>query len=188
MSGRFVLNCTLVAALLGMLPAGCVTTGSIRPGESEADARVRHLPVIERPVRNSHSDTLAVMITGDGGWWLLDQHLRHYLAGYGIPDVGLSSLKYFWVKRTPDQASHDLACILRHYLAKWHKDKAIIIGYSFGADVLPFMVSRLPEDLRPNVALVAILGPSTQATFDFKLSDWITGGKRSEGYPTKPEV
>jgi type IV secretory pathway VirJ component len=188
MNGTFFLRCLLAAALVGVLGGGCVTNGAPRPGETAADARVRRLPLIERPVRDPRGDTLAVMITGDGGWGLLDRHLAHYLAGYGIPDVGLSSLKYFWVKRTPDEASRDLACILRHYFAAWHKDKAILIGYSFGADVLPYMASRLPEDLRRRVALVAILGASHEATFDFKLSDWLTGGKRGEGYPTKPEV
>ena len=188
MYAAFLRSWLLAAALAGVLGGGCVTSGAPRPGETAADARVRHLPLIERPVRDPRGNLLAVMITGDGGWGLLDRHLAHGLAGYGIPDVGLSSLRYFWTKRTPDEASRDLACILRHYLAAWHKEKAILIGYSFGADVLPYMASRLPEDLRHHVALVAILGPSTQATFEFKLSDWLTGGKRSEGYPTKPEV
>ena len=77
---------------------------------------------------------------------------------------------------------------MRHYASLWRADHAILIGYSFGADVLPFMTSRLPEDLRQRVSLVALLGPSREATFDFRLSDFLTGGHRSEGYPTKPEV
>ena len=37
-------------------------------------------------------------------------------------------------------------------------DKVVLIGYSLGADVLPFMASRLKPDLVNRVVLIALLG------------------------------
>ena len=45
----------------------------------------------------------------------------------------------------------DLARIIRHYLQAWNKKRVVLIGYSLGADVLPFLANRLPEDVsRPH--------------------------------------
>jgi type IV secretory pathway VirJ component len=46
------------------------------------------------------------------------------------------------------------------------KEKLILIGYSFGAEVLPFVVNRLPEELRAKVQLLVFLGPSATAQFE----------------------
>ena len=72
--------------------------------------------------------------------------------------VGLSSPAYLQHERTPDEAARDLTRILRHFLDAWHRERAIIVGYSRGADIGPFMMSRLPADLRERVALTALLG------------------------------
>jgi type IV secretory pathway VirJ component len=42
--------------------------------------------------------------------------------------------------------------VIRQYLAAWNKSRVLLVGYSFGADTLPFIVNRLPADLRPAVA------------------------------------
>ena len=79
-----------------------------------------------------------------------------------MPTVGLNSLKYFWKARTPEEATRDVARILRHYLAAWHKERVLLIGYSFGADVLPFVVNRLPAELRAHIVSVSLLGIDCQ--------------------------
>jgi type IV secretory pathway VirJ component len=131
---------------------------------------------------------MAVLITGDGGWAGFDQNIAGKLAANGVAVVGLNSLKYFWTARTPIGASRDLAQILGHYLIAWKKEKAMLIGYSLGADVLPFMVARLPADIRQRIALIALLAPSRQTAFEFHLSDWIGGSAGKEQYATGPEV
>jgi type IV secretory pathway VirJ component len=66
--------------------------------------------------------------------------------------------------------------------------KLALIGYSRGADVLPFLVSRLPEDLKARVALVALLGPALSVEFEFHVSDWLSGAPRADALPIAPEV
>jgi type IV secretory pathway VirJ component len=145
------------------------------------------LPLVEVPAAGSDSKQLVVFLTGDGGWAGLDQEVSRELADRGLPVVGLNSLKYFWSPRTPEGATADLARILRYYLGRWQKDSAVLMGYSFGADVLPFMAARLPQELRARTALIALLGPGRQTSFEFHLSDWL-GGLQKGLQPVQPEV
>ena len=153
-----------------------------------ASARdLQGLPLVEVAARGAGNGALAVIVSGDGGWAGLDREVAGVLAGKGVPVVGLDSLRYFWTARTPDGAARDLERILRHYLAAWDRREAVLIGYSLGADVLPFMTSRLPRDLLDRVRLVALLGPDRSATFEFHVSEWLGLGDSSQ-WPVLPEV
>jgi type IV secretory pathway VirJ component len=151
-------------------------------------AGLTDLPIVEASASGSVSDLMAVIISGDGGWAGIDRQIGDVLAHRGIPVVGLNSLAYFWTKRTPDGSARDLERILVHYLSLWKKEKALLIGYSLGADVLPFMASRLPKELLSRVSLIALLGPGRQVDFEFHLTEWL--GKSSHGttYPIRPEI
>jgi len=146
---------------------------------------ISDLPVAEVHAAGT-SDEFALLITGDGGWAGLDQELAARLAAQGVPTVGLNSLKYFWTARTPEETAHDVARLMRHYLAAWNKQRVLLIGYSFGADVLPFVVNRLPPDLRARVASVSLLGIDAHASFEVRIAEWIGGDQG--GHPTRPEL
>lgn len=135
---------------------------------------VDDLPIVETTAP-AGKDTLAVIVTGDGGWADFDVQLAERLKAAGIPSVGLDSLRYFWTARTPDSAAKDVARLTKHYLDAWQKKRVMLIGYSFGADVLPFIVERLPPDLRQQIETVALLSPSQRAQFEFTVGDWIGG-------------
>jgi type IV secretory pathway VirJ component len=146
---------------------------------------INDLPVQEVQA-SGNADEFALLLTGDGGWAGLDQELAARLAANGVPTVGLNSLKYFWSERTPDETARDVARIMRHYLAAWHKQRVLLVGYSFGADALPFVVTRLPADLRARVASMSLLGIDAHASFEVRISDWV--GSDSGGPPTRPEL
>ena len=150
-------------------------------------AEIDDLPVNEvRTAGADSGDAFALLLTGDGGWAGLDQDVAARLAAGGAPTVGMNSLKYFWTQRTPEQAATDVARVIRHYLAAWNKSRVLLVGYSFGADALPFIVNRLPADLRPAVATVSLLGISANASFEIHVADWI--GADSDGPATRPEL
>jgi type IV secretory pathway VirJ component len=153
------------------------------PPERAAD--IKDLPLQEVHAAGS-SDEFALLLTGDGGWAGLDQELAARLAANGVPTVGLNSLKYFWTERTPVETARDVVRVLRHYLAVWHKQRVLLVGYSFGADVLPFVVNRLPPDLRARVLSVSLLGIDAHASFEVRVSDWVGG--ESGGPPTRAEL
>jgi type IV secretory pathway VirJ component len=155
-------------------------------GASPAADDLRSLGLVEVPAIGRESDLMAVVLTGDGGWAEIDKRVAARLAEGGVPVVGWSSLKYYWTPRTPEVASRDLARILEHYERAWGKRRILLVGYSFGADVLPFLVNRLPVDLRARVALVGLLGLSEQASFEFHVAGWL--GVETGHHPTVPEV
>ncbi len=144
---------------------------------------VKQLPLIEVAANAPEQEVFAILVTGDGGWADLDRQLSQSLAASGIPVVGLNSLKYFWHARTPEVAAGDLENLINYYASAWNKRRVILIGYSFGADTLPFMASRLPSELLAHVQLIALLGPSRYATFEFHMSNWFGDGKSAAHKP-----
>ena len=114
------------------------------------------------------SDRFAVMVTGDGGWRRIDQKITDRLRAAGIPIVGFIASDYYRTWRSPEESACALERVIRYYKTQWHRNKVLLIGYSRGADVLPFMASRLPLDLRESVQLIALLG--LEPTIDFKYS------------------
>lgn len=147
------------------------------------------LPLVEVNPTSSgtgSSESFAVLLSGDGGWAGLDKEVAAALAAKGIPVVGLDSLRYFWSTRTPAGLANDLDRVLRYYAAHWKKSHALVIGYSQGADVLPFAVNRLPETSKAMVAQTVLMGLGEKASFEFHLSSWL-GGDRG-GEPILPEA
>ena len=155
--------------------------------QTSAPENLADLPLVELPAKGSGFSSMAVIFSGDGGWAGIDRELGNILAENGVSVVGLNSLNYFWKKRTPEEAAKDLERILRHYLALWKKENAILAGYSLGADVLPFLAARLPGGILAQVRLIALLGPGTHADFTFHLNDWL-GGASKTSRPVLPEV
>jgi type IV secretory pathway VirJ component len=149
---------------------------------------LKDLPLTEVPATGPETNTLAVILSGSGGWVGLDRGMGKNLAQRGVPVVGISSPAYFWQARTPDGTGQDLARILDHYLAAWHKEKAIVVGYSQGADVVPFMVARLPEPLRSRVSLVALIGPDAGAQLHLHPDGWMTERNPDPELPVVPEI
>jgi type IV secretory pathway VirJ component len=143
------------------------------------------LPLVEVPATGS-GDLFAVLVSGDGGWAGLDKEVAAGLAARGIPVVGVDSLRYFWKARTPDGFAADLDRLLRFYAQHWGKARALVVGYSQGADVLPFALSRLTPEARALVERSVMLAPAEKASFEFHLTNWIGGD--SGDLPVKPEI
>ncbi|HEV7784024.1 MAG TPA: AcvB/VirJ family lysyl-phosphatidylglycerol hydrolase [Thermoanaerobaculia bacterium] len=169
------------------VPSAVAAANPGTPASRGGVPAVNDLPLVEVPVKSGAASALmAVVVSGDGGWAGLDKEVAGALSTKGIPVVGVNSLQYFWSARTPEGIAKDLDRILRHYMATWNRQEVMLIGYSLGADVLPFAASRLPADLLGRVKVIALLGPSTKAAFEFHVTDWLGGG--SEGQPVLPEV
>jgi type IV secretory pathway VirJ component len=146
------------------------------------------LPLVEVPAGKPGPDIFAVIISGDGGWAGIDRELATCLSDRGISVIGLDSLQYFWKRRTPDESARDLQRMLQHYFAVWNKKEVVLIGYSLGADVLPFMANRLDKELMQRVRLVVLLGPGQTVEFEFHLTQWVTGSFGKTAHPILPEV
>jgi type IV secretory pathway VirJ component len=160
--------------------------GSPDPARASLPSGVSDLPLVELPVTGPGQDVLAIMLSGDGGWAGLDREVAKELNARGVPVVGWDSLRYFWDARTPSGAASDLDRVIRHYAQAWRKSRVLLIGYSQGADTMPFMVNRLPEVSRGLVKATALIALSDEAFFEFHVSHWL--GAPTGGLRTAPEV
>ncbi len=153
--------------LLGAVPVQDALAAAAAP-----DARLSTLPLTVIPAR-AGGDTLTVFYSGDGGWTAADEGMIDGLVHAGIPVLGVNSLRYFIVRKTPEGAAADLAAVLRHYMAVWGRDRVVLAGYSFGAGALPLIVPHLPADLRARIRLVALVDPGKAAELQFWPGDWL---------------
>ena len=162
---------------------------SDKPVKTLQPLSLQDLPLVEVPAKEPGvHNILAVIISGDGGWAGIDRDIANTLSTKGVPVVGLNSLQYFWKRRTPEESSRDLERIISHYLLHWGKERAILIGYSLGADVLPFMANRLPREVLDHVSLIALLGPDEKIDFEFHLSYWLGDSSGGNARSVFPEV
>ncbi len=136
------------------------------------------LPLVEKiPARVSASH-FVILYSGDGGWAEFDENLANSFNEKGIPVVGIDSLKYFWKKRDIKSAGEDLQNLIKTYQKIFGLSSYQLVGFSFGADVMPFLIESLPLAQRKNIKSVSLLALSYSVDFEFHFSNWI---KESDG-------
>ncbi len=178
-------RCLPVVALFLATPATAHAWVQRAPCDSLRTAR---LPALARRASPDSNPTLVVLLTGDGGWAHADERVAQGLLVHGADVVGLNMRAYLRRKRNPDEAAQDVGCLSRSYLARWNRDRLLLLGYSRGADVAPFIAARLPADLRERVNMVALVSPGRQANFQFHLIDLVRDVSRPDDVPVAPEL
>lgn len=115
------------------------------------------------------SKPLVFYITGDGGFNSFSQSFMKQWNNAGYPVVGLNARSYFFRAKQPDVAARAIADLLNHYLIAWKRSNMIVIGYSFGADVTPFIQTRLPQNMEAKINHTVLLSPSRTTDFEVHL-------------------
>jgi type IV secretory pathway VirJ component len=141
--------------------------------------------VVEIPSRVA-GDTLAIFVSGDGGWAGLDKDVAAALSEGGVSVVGVDSLRYFWTERTPAGFARDLERIARHYGTQWQRKRLVLVGFSQGADVLPAAINQLDPATRDTVAMIGLMSVGRTADYEFHVSNWLGGS--GGGLPIAPEI
>ncbi len=157
------------------------------PGKDPITAALPDLPLVVLPA--SADGTLAAIVySGDGGWRDLDKTIGETLAARGVPVVGVDSLRYFWHAKSPDRVAADLAAIMAAARSAWGEVRFVLVGYSFGAGVLPFAVNRLPPADRARVVEVALLGLEPRAPFEIAVSGILGRAPSGDAPLVLPEI
>lgn len=146
------------------------------------------VPVHEVPARQPGGRWLALVFSGDGGWAAIDQALAATLADSGVAVVGVDARRYLGTRRTPEEVAGDLAAVVRRYLDLWRLDRLMLVGYSRGAVILPFVAARWPDELRGRVDLVAMLGLGYHAGWHVGLTDLLRSTTNAKDPPVRPEI
>ncbi len=145
------------------------------------------LPLVELPAAHQPK-ALAVILSGDGGWRDLDMQIGQVLASRDIGVVGLDTLRYFWNSKTAVQVGSDLAKIVDHYQLAWDVKDVLLIGYSFGADVLPAAINRIEPAKRKNIVQISLLGLAQKVAFEFHVAGNWLGLGNPDAKPIAPEA
>jgi len=148
---------------------------------------VDDLPLNEVPATGGKvTNAFAVLITGDGGYAGLDRDLAAGLAKAGIPVVVLNSLKYFWEARTAKETAQDVARIVEYYAQQWQRNRVLLVGYSFGANILPAVANLLDPTVQARVDSVSLIGLEPKASFEIRVAGWL--GKEAGEQAVLPEI
>lgn len=167
---------------LCMLVAGMAEKGSTAAAlPTEPD-----LPVTEVKASNE-SLPLILYLSGDGGYNTFSQGLVNKLSGKGYGVLILDARKYFWKAKTPQQLASDMTSLLTKYLRNRRAQQVIVMGYSFGASVVPFMLNRLPADLTNKVKAAVCISPGRFADFEVTFSTLVNNSQGNKAYPVVEE-
>jgi len=148
--------------------------------------RLAAIPHVELPT-GGNADTLAVVYSGDGGWRDLDKTIAENFQAQGVPTIGVDSLRYFWSRKTPAETASDLALMIESYGTRWGTKRVILIGYSFGADILPETYNFLPAATKAAVRQISLLGLTATGEFEISVEGWL-GGSSGHTRAVLPQV
>jgi type IV secretory pathway VirJ component len=143
------------------------------------------------PVREwtapTHDKPVIFYITGDGGFNTFSTSLCESLNKNGYDVFSLNAKSYFWDRKTPEQSATDINNYLIKKLAGRKNQQVALIGYSFGADVLPFIENRLSKNMYENVIASFFMAISGSTDFEIHWSD-IFGGNRKRSMDVAAEM
>jgi type IV secretory pathway VirJ component len=131
---------------------------------------------------NSSSDTskpLIFYISGDGGFNKFSTSFIQTLNKQGYAIIGLDAKNYFWHKKNPMEAASAIEQAINRYNNQWKRKNIVLIGYSFGADVVPFMITHFTASLSARVTHLVLLSPSPKTDFEIHVLQMLGWGKNS---------
>ena len=167
--------------MIGKYEKGQPATGNID--------QIKNIPLVITNARFQNKEaSLALLISGDGGWYGFEQLIADNLANLGVPTVGLDSKKYFWKRRSPEETASDISNLLSYYGKQWGKDRFVLIGYSLGAEIVPYIVNRLSEEMKSKIVSTVLLSPATTTDFEIHISNMLGMGNRQNSYNVTEEI
>jgi type IV secretory pathway VirJ component len=106
------------------------------------------------------------LLSGDMGFRMgMGRAVADRLAAQGVPVVGVNTLTYFRIRRTPREAAGLIEAAERRALAVPGTTRLVLVGQSFGADMLQAGLAALPDPLRRRIALVALVVPGATIVY-----------------------
>ena len=146
------------------------------------------LPVITYPSANPFSQRILFLFSGDGGWIDFEDKLALAFSRRGFFVVGFNSRSYFWEQRTPQQSADDIQLLVKKYTGLYKGNRIYLCGYSFGADVLPFIYNRLPKSTRNKVIAIQMLSPFATSDFMVHTAELLNLTDDNHPYKVQEEV
>jgi type IV secretory pathway VirJ component len=139
--------------------------------------RAQNLPTKEWAAA-AHNKPLVFYLSGDGGFNRFSNELCTSLNKEGFDVDAMDSKSYFWSQKTPQKTADDISDFLSKKIANRADQQIVLIGYSFGADVLPFVLNRLQKNIAGKIKVSFLLASSGSTDFVIHIADLFGTGKR----------
>jgi type IV secretory pathway VirJ component len=119
-------------------------------------------------------------ISGDGGMNKYSAAFCQAIAENGYTVAALDAKTYFWERKTPEQTAKEISAYLSPRLQSDPTMELLVVGYSFGANVAPFIINLLPGSLKDKLHTVILISPSLSTDFEIHLLEMLgVNNKRS---------
>lgn len=134
-------------------------------------------PVNFYPARPPASGIGVVNVSGDMGLrFLLGASTMRGLTERHISVVGIASPAVFRTRRTRAEVDAFMADAVRTGLARTGARKIVVMGQSYGADIVQTGLANLPADLRARVAAIILVLPGETVFFRADPTGWVYRG------------
>lgn len=131
------------------------------PHERDIPPAIADLPAVYYDGHDPNGP-VAILLSGNGGWWGLSDQLATRLQGEHITTIGLNSLAYFVERRTPQGIGDDI----ERMMATMDPHRPVmLLGYSYGADVVATIFNEIDPALRSRIQFVSLMGLTRDVTY-----------------------
>ena len=112
------------------------------------------------------STVAALYVSGDAGLQFgMGPATAKALAAHGVTVIGFNSPTLFRFHRTRAETNGLVADMVRQTMRETGHDRLVLIGQSYGADVLQTGLAALPAELRRHVAGIVLVVPGDTVFF-----------------------
>lgn len=130
-------------------------------------------PVHVYPAVPPAADVAVVNVSGDMGLrFLLGASTSRGLTEHHLPVVGIASPVVFRQRRTRAEVDTFVADVVRTAIARTGRRRVIVMGQSYGADIVQTGLARLPPELRARVAAIILVLPGDSVWFRADPTGW----------------
>jgi len=127
-----------------------------------------NLPLLLFESVKPKTNAFMILLPGDGGWRDFIDTVARIVSFKGMSVVGFNTIPYFIEHKNPKQIAKDLNRIINNFSHIWKKTDVILCGYSFTAEILPYVYNAMDPIEQKLVKKIILIAPTNQA--DFKVS------------------
>lgn len=132
-----------------------------------------------------HPGLGAVLFSSDTGYKVgMSPAIGRALAARGIPVLGVNSLAYFRSHRNETERAEFIADAIGRGLAQPGTRRLVLVGQSFGADMLHAGLAHLPVALRGRIVSIVLVVPGSTVEYRASPAETLTFGETE--YPAMP--
>lgn len=145
----------------------------------------RHAGALSEYPSGARGARLALIVVGDDEAKSTVISLARHLATAGMPSVVLIPSDTL---TSPGAASSAVERVVRDHLARWQRQRLVVIGLARGAGMAPFVANRLAGDLRNRLDAVVMREPRPRVNFRRRWrAPWRRGASPTD-LPLLPEL